>query len=212
MSDAAARTTWDALAPRYRAQERLEGRALAAAVRLATAEPAERLIDLATGTGALLRSLERAQGRPAEAIGVDQSSAMLTQVPALPIGWRTICADVRDVPLPDGCADVVTCCYLMHLLSRDERIAVLREARRLLRESPAPRLVLATIWISSERAAGAGAQRLLTWLAAARPRTWGGLLPLDPTEDLHVSGFRVTHRVQLVRGGYPSLILRARPQ
>jgi len=113
-----AMATWDGLADRYNAQKLYETRALETAVRLAAATPGERLVDLATGTGLLLRCLAERPTGPLHAVGVDRSARMLARVGPLPSGWSTMLADARAVALPDGWADVVTCSYLLHLLDR----------------------------------------------------------------------------------------------
>ena len=129
---------------------------------LAAAQPGDRLVDLATGTGLLLRRLAAAPVRPRAAIGVDRSAGMLAHVGELPAGWSTLNADARAVPLPDGSADVVTCAYLLHLLDPADRAAVLAEARRLLahRRARSPRLVVVTTWAEGDqlRAPRAGAR------------------------------------------------------
>ncbi|MBA3748769.1 MAG: class I SAM-dependent methyltransferase [Solirubrobacterales bacterium] len=132
------------------------------------------MVDLATGTGLLLRALAARGPRPATATGVDRSAGMLAQVGRLPDEWRVIHGDARCVPLPDGAADVVTCCYLLHTIGG-----------RLL-------------------------NGVLPRLAAASPRRWGGLMALDPMAELGPAGLVATHRVVLPRGGYPSLVVRAR--
>lgn len=209
VGDAAA--TWDHRAARYGAQERLEHHAIDAALRIAAAEPGERLVDLATGTGLLLRRLAQSPNRPREAIGVDRSAEMLARVGALPQGWSTLRADATAVPLRDGHAAVVTSAYLLHLLDRDERRAVLTEARRLLAPHPAARLVVVTVWAGTDRAGARLTQHALRLLARARPGAWGGLHPLDPTADLVEAGFTPTHRAVLPRHGYPSLVVAATP-
>lgn len=87
------------------------------ALRLADPGRGDPVVDLATGTGIVLRGLAERARRPQVAVGVDRSGAMLAQVGPLPRGWTTITADATAVPLPDGCADVGTCCYLLHLLT-----------------------------------------------------------------------------------------------
>ena len=207
---AAAAGTWDEHATRYAGQERLEARAIEAALRLADPRPQDRVVDLATGTGLLLRSLAARGPRPATATGVDRSSGMLAQVDRLPDEWRVIRGDARCVPLPDGAADVVTCCYLLHLLGMEDRGRVLREARRLLRSAPGSRLVIVTVWANPDTIGGRMLNGLLLRLAAASPRRWGGLMPLDPMAELGPAGLAATHRLVLPRGGYPSLVVRAR--
>ncbi len=202
--------TWDEHAARYAGQERLEARAISAAVRLADPRPQDRLVDLGTGTGALLRAAAARDVRPATAIGVDRSAGMLAQVGQLPEDWRVIQGDARCVPLPDGAADVVTCCYLLHLLGMEDRGRVLCEARRLLLSAPRSRLVIVTVWANPDTVGGRMLSGVLPRLAAASPSRWGGLMPLDPTAELAPAGLIATHRVVLPHGGYPSLVVRAR--
>ncbi len=87
---------------------------------------------------------------------------------------------------------------------------MLREARRLLRSAPGSRLVIVTVWANPDTAGGRMLSGLLPRLAAASPRRWGGLMTLDPTAELGLAGLVATHRVVLPRGGYPSLVVRAR--
>lgn len=209
MDDRAQAASWDRLALRYGAQERLELRAIDAALRLAVPVPGGRLVDLATGTGLLLRRLAALAARPREAVGIDLSAGMLARSGPLPEGWHLRRADAREVPLPDGCAGVVTCAYLLHLLDERERGEVLAEARRLLIEHPAARLVVVTVWVDGQRPLGRLAAHALRSAARMRPAAWGGLRPLDPAADLAAEGFALTRRVVLPRGGYPSLVLAA---
>lgn len=215
MDDAAADTsrapsaalTWDRLAARYRAQERLELRAIDRA--LAHAAPArdERIVGLATGTGLVLRRLAMRPRRPREAVGVDRSAGMLARVGPLPEGWSVLQGDARAVALPGGWADVVLCAYLLHLLGPAQRHAVLGEARRLLRPVARSRIVVVTVWTPKRPVAA-----LLRQLARRRPSSRGGLCPHDPSADLADAGFSVTHRIVVPRGGYASLALAATPQ
>jgi len=208
---AACARTWNRLAVRYGAQEHLETRAIDAALRLARTTPAERLVDLATGTGLVLRRLADWPARPRAAVGVDRSADMLARVGDLPPGWSTVHADAQRVPLPDAWSDVVVCSYLLHLLEPDERAAVLAEARRLLRPGETSRLISVTVWADDHGARGRLVSRALHGCAQVRPAAWGGLRPLDPTDDLIAAGFAVAHRVVLPRRGYPSLVLAASP-
>ena len=197
---------WDRLAARYPAQEHLELRAIDAALRLAAPQRDERLVDLGTGTGLVLRRLAGAPQRPREAVGVDHSCAMLAAVGALPVGWQVLQQDARAVTLPSGWADVITCAYVLHLLEPRDRAAVLAEARRLLAGRPHPRLVVVTVF--ADRPAVAA---VLRTIARLRPSAWQAVRPLDPTSDVVAAGFAVTHRTVLPRGGYPSLIVAAAP-
>lgn len=204
--NAAATATWDRHAARYRGQEHLEITAVDAALRVADPRPDERLVDLGTGSGLVLRRLAaRLPDGPREALGVDRSAGMLARVGALPSGWSTLTADARAVPLPDGWADVVTCSYVLHLLDAQARAAMLAEARRLLAPRAASRLVVVTVWSGRPLVRGA-----LALLARALPLGCGCLRPLDPAADVSRAGFRLTQRVHLPRNGYPSLVLAAR--
>ena len=66
---AAAAGTWDEHATRYAGQERLEARAIEAALRLADPRPQDWAVDLATGTGVVLRALAARDPRPAKVTG-----------------------------------------------------------------------------------------------------------------------------------------------
>lgn len=209
--DAAAATTWDRHAGSYPRQERLEARAIQAALRLADPGPGDRLVDVATGTGALLRALASRDRRPGVAIGVDRSRGMLARAGRMPQGWRLVEADARSLPVDDGGADVVTCSYLLHLLDPQDRARVLSEVRRVLGDSPGGRLVTVTVWADPAKPGSRALGRLMRRLAIFGPRRFGGLMPLDPTAELEAAGLAVTHRVVVPRGGYPSLVLRARP-
>lgn len=208
---ASAPATWDGHAERYRAQERWEARAVAASLSLADPGPGDRLVDLGTGTGVVLRALAGRPERPRTVVGVDRSPGMLARVGSLPGGWRTLQADATCVPLDDGVADVVICAYVLHLLGPQDRAGVLREAARLLASVPRSRLVITTVWAEPATPGGAALNAALRALAWSRPRAWGGLRPLDPTPELAAAGLVATHKVVLPRGGYPSLVIRARP-
>lgn len=206
---AASAGTWDAQARRYRTQERLEARAIAAALDLAAVAREERLVDLGTGTALLLRALAERPARPRSAIGIDRSEGMLAAAGGLPAGWRLKRRDARDTGLPDGCADVVSAAYLLHVLDGPGRRAVLREAHRLLAPGPAARIVIVTVWTRAGGSPGA-VGRVLSFLARRWPARLGGLAPCDPTADLRAAGFFVERRLELPRHGYPSLVLLAR--
>jgi demethylmenaquinone methyltransferase/2-methoxy-6-polyprenyl-1,4-benzoquinol methylase len=153
-----------------------------------------RLLDVATGTGAVLRALAARVPCPEEAIGVDASAAMLARVSALPDGWRVVHGDARALLFPDARFDVATCAYLLHLLESEKRRHVLAEIHRVL--------VLRG--------------RLVTVTPVAPPTTFGAALRriagrylLDPRADLERAGFSV-RTARYVRAGYPSLCVSAR--
>ncbi len=199
--------TWDANASRYAGQEALEHAVIATVLRLAAPRRGENLLDVATGTGILLRTLARrpSDDRPAVAVGVDASAGMLGEVGQLPDGWEVQQADARALPIDDASVDVVTCAYLLHLLDAADRGVVVRELARVVR--PGGRVVVATPW--SPRGA---VRALLRATAAIAPARLGGLTPLDPGPDLRAAGLVPRTRVVLPRSGYPSVVVLADPE
>jgi ubiquinone/menaquinone biosynthesis C-methylase UbiE len=177
----------------------LERRALATAADMAAPGESERLLDVATGTGGLLRELSRRSARPAEVVGIDRSASMLAVASArgLPAGWRLLPGDIASLPFPDGRFDVVTACYLLHLLDREHRALTIAEIARVTREGG--RAVTVTVEI--RRPVSRTALTLL-------PRS-SGLRPLDPRDELAAAGLKPLRAV-FVRGGWPSLCVLAR--
>ncbi len=96
------------------------------------------VVDIGTGRGELLVAAYRAGA--ARAVGIEYSSAgvelarttlQANNVPSQRA--EVLLADARQVPLPDGCADVVTFCDVVEHLDPTELAVSLSEARRLLR-------------------------------------------------------------------------------
>ena len=184
---------WDRLAAGYSRQVRWERAALAAAVDIAGFEGGETLVDLGTGTGALLAEAAGRDPRPRVAIGVDTSPEMLARVPPLPDGWHVIDGAADALPLEPGSADVVTAAYLLHLIDPGPALA---EARRVL--APGGRVVCVTPFARGPAAA------LLKAAAAVTP----GLRPMDTRPVLERAGLTVW-RARTIRRGYPSLCVLA---
>jgi ubiquinone/menaquinone biosynthesis C-methylase UbiE len=189
----------------YDLQLVLERSPLRAAIALAAPRGEGLWLDLATGTGALLRQLALTPERPRRAVGLDASAAMLARVPVLPSGWQVMEGDVRQVPLADGTVDVVSCAYLLHLLDRPARERVLSEIARVL--APGGRVVLVTLLAPTGLAGAtvlAPAQRGLC--RALGPAS--GWCALDPTDELDAHGLTLVRR-RICRRGYASLCLLA---
>lgn len=193
---------WDRGARRYGRQEHLELRAVGRALDWAQAGPADRLLDVATGTGLVLRELARRPDRPARAFGVERSGPMLARVGPLPAGWEVVRGEATALPLPDAWADVATAAYLLQVLEAAETARVLAELRRVVR--PGGRLVTVTTW-----AAPRAGRALLDAVAHAAPSVLGGLHTADARAALTRAGW-VPERAAALRGGYPSLVVRAR--
>jgi len=182
----------------YELQQALERRALDAALDLARAGPDDRLLDVATGTGALLARLAHRGVAPREVAGLDASPPMLARARRqLPADWRLLVGDAQRLPFPARSFDLVTACYLLHLLEPAERAGVTRELARVLR--PGGRAVLVTV---------AGRRRVARTVLERLPRA-SGLRPLDATAELSTAGLRPL-RARFVHGGWPSLCVLAR--
>ena len=200
-------TAWDRAAPLYDVQLGLERRALDAAVEVASPSAGDRVLDLATGTGALLRRLALSPDSPREVLGVDASAAMLARAPALPPTWRLRRVDATQLPLPTGGYDLVCAAYLLHVLDATARRAVLREVTRVL--APGGRLVLVTVTAPPPSVLAVAFEALAAW-ARHGSGILAGLRPLDPRPELRAAGFDVMRARRTTRG-YPSLVVLARP-
>ena len=194
--------TWDHAARGYARQEHLEHHAVARALDFAAAGPGDRLLDVATGTGLVLRMLAQRPHRPVHAGGVDNAAGMLARIGRLPAGWTIGQADARHLPQPDGGLDVIVAAYVLQVLDVRDRRAVLAELHRVLR--PGGRLVTVTTFSARRPVTVA-----LAALAASAPASLIGLTPHDPRPELAPAGF-VLERGAALRHGYPSLVLLAR--
>ena len=203
---AVSRQAWDRLSTRYDRQLWLERSAIDAALDLLDLHREERLLDVATGTGAVLRRLARREQRPREVVGVDSSAAMLAKVPALADGWTVTEGDARALPFDDARFDAAIASYLLHVLADDDVPVVLAELRRVLR--PGGRLVAVTPSIPAR-----GAQRPLAFvldaLARRRGERFAGLHAYDPPAALQAAGFTLVRARRSLRG-YASLCVLAR--
>lgn len=191
----------------YDRQLLLERSALAAAADLAEPRRDELVLDLGTGTGALLRRLAQRADRPHRAIGIDASAAMLGRAESLPEAWRLIEGDARRIPLDDASVDVVTCAYLLHLLRPASRAMVLTEIARVLH--PGGRAVLVTL----SAPGGLLGRTVLAPVQRTLCRGLGvgsGWCALDPQPELLAAGLSVRRR-RLCTRGYTSLCVLAEP-
>ena len=196
-------TPWDRVSRHYHRQLWLEHFAVRTAVDLLDPAPGERLLDVATGTGAVLRALRERAAPPRSVTGVDSSAAMLAHVGALPQGWSVRVGDARALPFEDGAFDAVSASYVLHVV--EDLPAVLAEIRRVLR--PGGRLVTVTPGVPP-RGPARPLARALDRLADRGSDRYLGLRALDPRAALERAGLTVDESRWSVRG-YPSLCLSA---
>lgn len=197
---------WNDFAPTYLRQLWLERAAIRRLLSMLEVRSDESLLDVGTGTGALLAELARAPTRPSRAIGVDSAPAMLARAPSLPDGWPLEPADATALPFDDSSFDVVTAAYLLHVLDRDTCSCVIAEIARVLR--PGGRI--GTITIAPARGGLARALSAPLTRAAAHSRgRLAGLQPHDPSAQLAEAGF-VSLRESRSWRGYPSLCIVAK--
>lgn len=196
---------WERASSYYDRQLWLERRAISAALALLAAGPDERLLDVGTGTGEVLRQLARCEARPRRATGVDISPAMLARVPPLPSAWELRVGDARELAVDDDEFDVAVAAYVLHVLAPPDLPVALGELARVVR--PRGRVVTITPAIPDR-----GAARLLARgadaLARRNPQRYGGLRALDPRPALRDAGFALV-RARLTMRGYPSLLVLA---
>ncbi len=205
MSEGVPSQSWERVSGRYDRQLWLERPAVRAALDLARPRADDRLLDLGTGTGVVLRELAERPGRPRRAVGVDASAAMLARVAALPDGWSVCRGDVRALPFGAGEFDVAIASYVLHVLPDAALAMAVAELARVL--LPGGRLVTVTPVVPAR-----GVLRPVAVAVAAMGRRapgWvGGLRELDPRQALEKAGFRLI-RARSLRRGYPSLCVLA---
>lgn len=199
--NADAQSIWDRAAGTYARQERLEHRAIRRALDLLDPRAGEALLDVATGTGLVLRELAARPSPPSTAVGIDRSPGMLAEVGTLPAGWRTTEGDATALPLDTGSFDVAVSSYLLHLLDEETRRSVLDDLHRVVR--PGGRLAVITVW--SPRGA---VRAVLGGLARTSAKAFGGLMPYDPRSDMEATGWSV-HHAHVLHRGYPSIVVLA---
>ena len=105
-------------------------------VDVAALQPAERVLDVACGTGFVARLAADRVGAKGRVVGIDLNASMIdaaraasTQDAAVPIEWRT--GDASALPFENDIFDVVLCQQGVQFFP--DRIHALREMRRVLR-------------------------------------------------------------------------------
>lgn len=193
---------------RYDLQLPLERRALRVAAAMARPVEGMRVVDLASGTGALAAALLASGSPPAALTAVDAAPRMLERARRRLGGRATlVVADVRAVPLADGSADVVTIGYLLHLLDAPARAEVLAEAWRLLRPGG---VIVAAVHGAPAGRAGRAYRAAWRMFSRALPGAVIGHGPMrDLAPELTAAGFDVEASRRL-GGVYWSQVVRGR--
>lgn len=113
-------------------------------LRTAGLQPAERVLDIACGTGLIARLAAEQVGPTGAVTGMDVAPDMIDVAKAIPspagahVEWHV--GDAASLPFPDDSYDVVLC--QMGLMFIEDRAAALAEMRRVL--APTGRLVVNT--------------------------------------------------------------------
>jgi demethylmenaquinone methyltransferase / 2-methoxy-6-polyprenyl-1,4-benzoquinol methylase len=199
-------------APAYDLQLLLERRALRTAARLAGPLGGLRVLDLATGTGALAAAMLERGDPPIELVAVDRSAAMLARARRRLAPFedrsrvRVALADARRLPYPGGTFNLVASGYFLHLLERENAVAALEEVRRVLR--PGGRLVVV---VHSAPATRLGGLYRRGWRALARVLPLAGAGPLEDARPLLVSvGFSIRSERRTGLGYWSQVLLAER--
>ena len=115
------------------------------------AEPDDRVLDVATGTGLVARALRERYG--CEVVGLDRSADMLSRAAARDGHIPLVRARAESLPFADDSFDHVTFTYLMRYV--DDPAATMRELARVVRPGGRiaaldfgvpPNLILRTMW------------------------------------------------------------------
>jgi demethylmenaquinone methyltransferase/2-methoxy-6-polyprenyl-1,4-benzoquinol methylase len=95
------------------------------------AQPDERVLDVATGTGLVARELRRRYG--CRVVGLDQSEQMLSRARPLvgSVYEQVVRGDAEQLPFADGQFDALTFTYLLRYV--DDPAATMRELARVVR-------------------------------------------------------------------------------
>jgi ubiquinone/menaquinone biosynthesis C-methylase UbiE len=146
--------------------------------------------------------LVRRGGAPQELVMLDRSPQMLARAPAA-LGRRAL-GDARALPFPDGRFDLVTLAFLVHLLPREQAVAALAEAGRVL--APGGRVVVV---VHSSPRGGAGRAYRRAWSLAGPLAAGGGPIE-DAAPLLEQAGLRPLREIR-APGVYWSQSLSAVP-
>lgn len=97
--------------------------------------PADRILEMCSGTGGATRFISEQAKNAAEIVGMDLSSGQLRRAKRRTYSCPTrfLEGDVTDTGLPTGTFDKAFITHAIHEMPRERRLQTLREARRLLK-------------------------------------------------------------------------------
>jgi len=166
-----------------------------------------RILEVATGSGEMLRRLVRAN-QNGMTLGIDLAPNMASLAQRkirrrFPLSAAQCHAvDARSMPFRDGSFDLVVCCYLLELLSSEDIVRTVDEFHRVLRA----RGRLALVMISQGAAAFNSLYKVLGKLA---PAFWGRQVEERVPELIAASDFQIVSEQVVRQGFYPSRVLVA---
>lgn len=194
----------DRLAHLYDLQLGLERRAIGAAVEMLAPRAGDRLLDVGTGTGAVMRAVAAGPERPAEVVGIDSSRRMLARAARHSPRQDLVVGDATRLPFEDARFSAVAAVYLLHLLPGPDADRAASELRRVTHRGGRVLVVAPAVPTGVLAGPYRGLVRMLAGVSAASL----GLRPLDPAPLLERHGLHV-RRARYVTGGYPSLCVLA---
>ncbi len=176
------------------------------ALSLAAIRDGMRVLEVATGSGEMLRRIARVNPNGLTC-GIDLSPNMAarTQKIARRHAMRAHCqaVDARSMPFRDGAFDAVVCCYLFELLPSEGIVSTLAEMHRVLR--PRGRLSLVLIGDTTR-----GFNTLYKIGGALAPAFWGRQVAKAIPELVAQTDFDIEHDRKVRQGFYPSRVIVAR--
>jgi len=169
-------------------------------------QAARRVLDVATGTGALVRGAA-AEAPGARFIGADLSRSMITRARAsldrLRVSFQPVLADARRLPFRSSTIDVILNGYMFDLLPEEQFAEVLAEFSRVL--VPGGQLGLINMAVSEKIR-----ERFWETIYRIRPSLLGGCRGVRMTAHLAEAGFSVGRTGRVTQLGFPSEIIVAR--
>jgi ubiquinone/menaquinone biosynthesis C-methylase UbiE len=177
------------------------------ALEMARVQDGMQVLEVATGSGEMFRRLVKANGS-GRTYGIDLSPKMAARThkhvrqdfPKASSHCHAV--DARYLPFRDESFDVVFCCYLLELLSREDIIQTLGEINRVMK----PKASLSLILIGENDSEFFN--NLYEIAGSLVPSFWGRQIQAHGAEMLRTAGFRIQHEQLVKQTGYPSRVLK----